>query len=317
MFPISRRRFNFAAAVMATGGALQPLRTFASDPASAGCTLGFSTYGMKDLSTEDALRCIASVGFDSVEIVVRDGWDFDSASVDRERRARIRSILNETGLKLAALMEHVFPAPRQQAVLERLRLAADLAHELAPQAPPLVQTVLGNGVFEEQKTMLRDALGAWAEVARQTGTTIAIKPHRGGVVSQPAEAIWLLEQVGAGRWLRMVYDYSHYAFRGLDLTETISQALPYTAHVAVKDAVQEGTRVVFRLPGSSGTIDYPHMFRQFFAGGYRGDFNCEVSGMVWSQAGYDPVSAAQQCYRAMRRAFVTAGVPRVAAGRRE
>ena len=42
----------------------------------------------------------------------------------------------------------------------------------------------------------------------------------------------------------MVYDYSHYAYRDMPLEETVRTALPYTAHVVVKDAVREGDRVV-------------------------------------------------------------------------
>jgi inosose dehydratase len=108
----------------------------------------------------------------------------------------------------------------------------------------------------------------------------------------------------------MVYDYSHYAFRDLPLEQTIRMALPYTAHVAVKDPVEEGNRVVFKLPGEAGTVDFASMIRQFHEGGYRGDFNCEVSGMVWNQPGYDPIQAAKLCHANMSAAFQKAGVKR-------
>ncbi len=314
MLAICRRRFVIQATgamLAAEGWGASTPRAGAQDPDGV-CTLGFSTYGMKDWSTEDALRTIASIGFDAVEITVRQGWDADSTAIGPARRARLRNLLRDTGLRLVSLMEHVFPQRHQTATLDRLRRAAELAHALAPDKPPLIQTVMGSGVFGAQKAMLRDALGAWAEIGRRTETTIAIKPHRGGVVSQPAEAIWLLEQVGEKNRLGMVYDYSHYAFRGLGLVETIEQALPYTVHVAVKDPVRTRGGVEFRLPGSAGTIDYSQLLRTFFAGGYRGDFNCEVSGMVWSQPDYDPSAAARQCYAAMNQFFTEAGVPRPA-----
>ena len=191
-----------------------------------------------------------------------------------------------------------------------MKLAAEVAHALAPSAPPLIQTVLGGGNFEQIKTRLRDRLAEWVKLADATDTTIAIKPHRGGGVSQPAEAVWLIEQLGKPKRLRMVYDDSHYAFRDLPLAETIRTALPYTAHIAVKDAVREGGKVVFQLPGAAGTIDFPEILRRFYAGGYRGDVNCEVSGMVWSRPNYDPVAAAKTCYANMTAAFRQADVPR-------
>lgn len=274
------------------------------------CTLGFSTYGMKTLTSERAIASLAEIGYGAVELAVRSGWDADSARLTPKRRRELRTRLQDTGLVLSSLMEHVYPADAQQQkqALERLKLAASVAHDLSPKRPPLVQTVLGGGVFEQRKHALRDRLGAWLELANDARVTIAIKPHRGGVVSQPQEAVWLFEQLGKPRRLRMVYDYSHYAFRDLPIQETIETALPYTAHIAVKDAVEEGGRVVFRLPGAAGTVDFAQIIRRFTAGGYRGDVNCEVSGMVWSQPGYDAVAAARTCYANVRRAFADAGV---------
>jgi sugar phosphate isomerase/epimerase len=139
--------------------------------------------------------------------------------------------------------------------------------------------------------------------------TLAIKPHRGGAMSRPSEAIWLIEQLGKPARLRIVYDYSHYAFRDMPLEETVRTALPWTAHIAVKDAVRDGDKVTFALPGAAG-FDYAPLLRQFYRGGYRGDVCCEVSGLVSSQEGYDPAAAAKQCYAALSRAFTAAEVPR-------
>ena len=44
----------------------------------------------------------------------------------------------------------------------------------------------------------------------------------------------------------------------------------------MKDGAIEDGKAVFKLPGETGEIDYPALLRQFYQGGYRGDFNCEV-----------------------------------------
>src|SRR5262249_48921999 len=111
-------------------------------------------------------------------------------------------------------------------------------------------------------------------------------------------------------WLRMVYDYSHYAYRNLPLDDTIRMSLPITAHIAVKDAVQSGETVVFDLPGSAGTIDYAHLLKTFYDGGYRGDVCVEVSAQVSTKAGYDPIAAARACYGNMAATFQKSGIPR-------
>ena len=87
-------------------------------------------------------------------------------------------------------------------------------------------------------------------------------------------------------------------------------ALPYTAHVAVKDAVRDADRVVFQLPGASGAFDHTELLRLLYRGGYRGDVCCEVSGVVSKSPDYDPVEAARVCYHNMSRAIEVADAPR-------
>ena len=44
------------------------------------CTLGFSTYGMKTLTTQRALHVLEEIGYDAVELTVRDGTTSSSAA---------------------------------------------------------------------------------------------------------------------------------------------------------------------------------------------------------------------------------------------
>ncbi len=160
------------------------------------------------------------------------------------------------------------------------------------------------------KELYLKQLEQWVAVAEKSRIVIAIKPHRGGALSRPSEAAWLIEKLGKPEWLRMCYDYSHYDFRDMPMEDTIKTALPYTAHIAIKDAVMENGKVRFVNPGLGGRIDYAKLIRLFHSGGYRGDICCEVSGMVWSKPGYDPVASARQCYASIAPAFVKAKVAR-------
>ena len=275
--------------------------------------LGFSTYGMKSLKTEAAISHIARIGFDSVEITVWPDWDAAPANMTTARRRTVRTQLVDSGLRLTSLMEHVTPSAsdtEHAAHLARLAGVFELAADLGPAQRPLVQTVLGGGQWEQKREMLRDRVGDWLDLATERQTVLAIKPHRGGVMSRPEEAVWLIEQLGRSKFLRIVYDYSHYAYRDMSMEGTVRTALPYLAHVAVKDAVKEGDRVVFRLPGQAGTIPYAKLLKHLFDGGYRGDISCEVSGMVWKKTGYNPVAAAEACYRSLAGVFADANVPR-------
>ena len=109
--------------------------------------------------------------------------------------------------------------------------------------------------------MFVDRVGDWSALGKSLGVVTCVKPHRGGGMSRPSEAVWLIDQIGDVQWLKMVYDYSHYAFRDIPLIKSVQESLPHIGHVAVKDAVQttskdgKNSRVEFQLPGEAGTID--------------------------------------------------------------
>jgi inosose dehydratase len=328
MLRYTRRRWFGCAAALAAAGLRPGPQTVAQEPrgrgpgfgpgfarTAQGLTLSIGTYSLKGIPLEDAITRVSEMGYDAIEIATQPGFDGEPARLTPERRAEVRRRLEATGLRLTALMEQITPTADDEKHLSdlgRLRRVLALARSLSPRRPPLVQTVLGGGTWEEKKELFRDRMGDWAEAALQTRVVLAIKPHRGGAMSRPEEAIWLIQQLDTATapWLRMVYDYSHYAFRDMPLEETVKTALPYTAHVVVKDAVREGDRVVFALPGSSGTFDYPRLLRLFYDGGYRGDVCCEVSSQISNKPGYDALAAARTSYDALARAFEQANVPR-------
>ena len=275
------------------------------------CTFSIGTYAMKNMKVEDAIQLVADTGYDGIEIAVRPDWDSAPDKMSVERRQRVHALLQQTGLKLTAFMEHILPAKEDaQHVkdLERLKGVAQLAHDLSPDAPPLVQTVLGGGAWEENKRRILDRVGDWVDVLAKQHIVLAVKPHRGGVMSRPEEAVWLIQQLGDTPWLRMVYDYSHYAFRDMTIEDTVKTALPYTAHIAIKDAVQRGDKVAFDLPGATGGFDYATLLGLFHQGGYRGDICCEVSAMVSNKPDYDPVEAAKSCYKNIAPMLIKGGI---------
>ena len=182
---------------------------------------------MKGVPLEKAIATIAEIGYDGIEIPVAPGFDGEPARMPPGRRKEVRGLLAERRLRLTALMENLPPATddgKHKADLDRLRRVMEAAHDLAPDKPPLVQTVLGGGKWEEKKALFRDRVGGWLAVARDAGIVLAVKPHRGGAMSRPEEAIWLIDQLQGSPWLRMVYDYSHYAFRDMPVEQTVRTA---------------------------------------------------------------------------------------------
>lgn len=320
----SRRGFLSQSAIAMSSAAsstLLPFRTARPNDARTPpeMMLGFSTYGAKRFKTEKTIDLIAAAGFDSVEITVWPDWDAAPSNMSPNRRSQIRNQMSDSGLVLTSLMEHVAPESdntKHKASLERLKSVYELANDLGSGKSPVVQTVLGGGRWDDKKTMFVDRVGDWVTLGKSFGAVTCVKPHRGGGMSKPSEAVWLIDQIGDAQWLKMVYDYSHYAFRNIPLIESVKESLPHIGHVAVKDAVQTASgdgkksRVEFRLPGEAGTIDFVTLLRMLHDGGYSGDISCEVSGMVSGKPGYDPVSALKTCYANVSKAFDEAGIKR-------
>ncbi|QDT83797.1 sugar phosphate isomerase/epimerase family protein [Gimesia chilikensis] len=311
MQSMSRRQF-----LTTTGAACLALpglpAVFAGKTAPPTLTLGFSLYGMPKMQTEQALQTVADIGYDSTELCLMDAWDATPLKLNPQRRKVIAGKLDDTGLKLASLMEHCdltgSPAS-QKPVLERLKRAAQLGHDLKPDQPPLIETTAGSGKWEDRKEEMRDNLKGWAQVAESTQTVIAVKPHRGGVVDRPEQGVWLVEQINSP-WIRLNYDFSHFTHRDISLEDSLKTMLPYTSFIQIKDTVLKDNKARFVLPGESGDIDYVRLLKLAVAGGYRGDICCEVSGMVFKQPGYDPVAAAKTCYQNIAPAFTKAGIQR-------
>lgn len=312
---VDRRQFFRGGIAAAT---LAPWRWSDAGEEAETCGLAIGTYGLPGFSVLEAIELVSSVGYDAIEITVFPDSPGDprGALKSREAREEVREALEKSGLRLCALMADLKPSESDEkhlAQLTELRDLVEMARDLSPERPPLIQTVLGGRNWEDSRNLFRDRLANWNQILADWKGYLSIKPHRGNAMSTPAQARDLLESLGNPRRLRMTYDYSHYAFRGeeLSVARTVAESLPVTRYVAVKDAVRQGEKVRFALAGSSGTWDPSEMIRAFYEGGYRGDFCCEVSSQIWkNEPDYDPVEATKSCYNAMASAFETAGVPR-------
>ena len=147
--------------------------------------IGFATgtYGMKTLSTQEALRAIAEIGFDGVEPCLITGWPADPAKLSAPDRRALRSVLGETGLAVPALLESLSitgVAAKRASNLERLKLAVDIGNELVPSTPPVIDTIIGGKTadWEKLKGTMADELHAWARVAEDAKTYHLLQASR-------------------------------------------------------------------------------------------------------------------------------------------
>src|SRR4051794_10479543 len=100
-----------AAATLVAAAAPASRLTWAASPVSRDpCSLSIGTYGLKGVPLERAIRLVAETGYDGIELAVQPGFGAGPAKLSHRRRGEVRSLLAETGLKLTALMEQLYPA---------------------------------------------------------------------------------------------------------------------------------------------------------------------------------------------------------------
>lgn len=306
--PMDRRGFLAGAAAAGLGVAIQT--AWAAAPARIG--FGFSLYGMKSLKTSLALKICADIGYSGVELACLKDWPCDPAVLLKADREALRMELEDLALDLPCLMENLVlnvPDEQHRSNLERLKKVCELGQDLAPDARPVVETVLGGKPqeWDSVRTAMVEKLQDWEKVAAEHKTVVAIKAHAFGSLHTPADARWLVQQI-ASPWIRLVYDYSHFQRQQIGLSESLSAMLPETVFVHIKDNLTIDGKTEFALPGDGRDIDYVAYLKQLRDGGYQGAVVVEVSGQVFNKPGYDPIAAARRCYKNIQPAFVKAGL---------
>lgn len=306
---ISRRMClkSMAASSILSSGLITRLPMTAAAPAIPGQpSLGFSLYGMKSLPLEVALSTCAEIGYSHVEFSLNEGYPTEPKSFSADARRAAISKLKELKLSLPCLMVLMSLTADDQAhrqALELISVAGKLSHELVPEAPPILETVLGGSPakWDEQKEGMASRLRDWATAAEKANCTIAIKAHIGSAVNSPERLLWLLEQVPSPA-IQVAYDYSHFQLQGIALEDSLAQLLPRTKFIHVKDSTGTAAKFQFVLPGE-GQTDYVRYFRLLKQHAYTGPVCVEVSGQVFKQPDYEPIAAARKCYQTLSSAL--------------
>lgn len=195
-----------------------------------------------------------------------------------------------------------------QATLDRIRKAAELAHDVAPKSPPMLQTVLGGkpGEWNRVRNQMAVRLREWARAADDNGIRLAVKAHYGSACDTPGKLLHLIGQVSSPA-LGGIYDFSHFQLMKVDLKESLMQLLPHSLFLTVKDSRMVDGKHQFLLPGE-GSVDYDLYFRVLKERQYSGWMLVEISRQLQTQAGYDPVQAVRKSYQFLSAKLREAGL---------
>lgn len=277
--------------------------------------IGYATWGMPSMPIDAALAHVAAVGFDGVEIAVTPAFTTALDTLDASERRRVRGLLDRHDLDLSAVAGHQSLAAPDPAVhaenWRRLSGTADLCVDWAgPDGPPPLVTVLGTkpGDWEERRDFVLERVGALVEYCAARQVILALEAHVGDGMTDPAQVAALVEAVDSPH-LKLNFDISHFEVEGVPTAETVRQLAPHAVHTHVKDQRGRAPDFDFLIPGE-GDFDYAAYLGEMSKAGYEGYVTAEVSMQVHRRPDYDPLAAAEMCYRTLERAFAESGTPR-------
>jgi inosose dehydratase len=233
-------------------------------------------YYLANGSTEDALRDIASAGYEGVEL-------FDGNLIEyADTRDAFSGLLQEGGLSLVGVYSganFVFPdvLPEELWRIERAaRLAAELGAEFL---------VVGGGAqrTEPATDADYDRLGAGldsvVEIADRHGLTATYHPHLSTIVETPEQVDKILERTSIG----LCPDTGHVIAGGGDPAELISRHAGRIPYVHLKDIDPETGSFV---PLGEGALDVDGVMAALTTAGYDGWVTVELD--AWG----DPLAGA-------------------------
>jgi inosose dehydratase len=277
--------------------------------------LGYSTWGMPTVPVDVAMRHLAQLGFDGIELTVIPRYTTELSTLDSDERKRVADLLKKYHLALPAIAAH---SSLLETDLEahaqnvwRLKGAIDLAVDLAQgDAVPAINTTPGGkpNQWANRKQLLVERTSELVEYAQSRGVTIAMEPHVGAIIDTPDKMIELLKLVGSPN-LKVNFDISHFDIVGMTIEETVAALAPHAVHAHIKDQRGRYPNFEFLIPGE-GNFDYVTYLQAMQTHGYDGFITAEVSMMVQCRKNYNPLMAAVLSYEALSRAFIEAGVNR-------
>lgn len=277
--------------------------------------LCYSTWSMQKPSVDDMLANLAAIGFDSVELTVKEGWSLTLDTLDAAERKRIRGLLDQHGLALPAVAGHtslLATDPAEHAENWRLLTGAiDLCVDWAgPDGPPSLDTTVGahGATWEASKDLLIERLTQLCDYAKERGVIVGIEPHVSDLLETPQRARELLDLVNHPN-LKVTFDISHFNVQGIPIEESVELLEPVACFTHIKDESGRVPDFQFLIPGE-GEFDYVRYLKAMDRAGWTGDIGVEISLMVQRRPNYDWIAAARQSYEVVSKAFEEAGVPR-------
>ena len=276
--------------------------------------IAYGTYATPMMPLEEALRMIADIGYDGVELCVSPRHNIMPEDLDSAQRRQLKRMLQELNLGVPSLfMLGSVLTEDEEAHKKRLdltRQVMELARDLDIGEPPVISTGIGGrtAMWETHRELLVQLLEDYAKLASDEGFILAVEPHVNAMVDRSERAIWLMETL-SNPLIRLHFDIVHLYLAREPISEAVHKLVPYTAHTHVTDARILEDRFEL-VPLGQGELDCVEYVKAMYEAGWTDFITVEVSTMVWSKEDYNPFAVATSSYNTLDNAFKEAGVLR-------
>ena len=248
---------------------------------------GICLFGLSGLDPDTACHLASLAGIRPVsmgmEAVRHDVSDFDALCRDPVRHGAVmRTRLDKYGLEAIELFMCAVPhgngvtptEPDAEARTGALELFRCLCAYAASAGFTHVMGVPGPEAQGEDKVAAWgracEMLATMLRTAKEEGIGFTVEPHRGSLLSQPADALRMVREVPG---LAYTLDYSHFHAQGF-LPEEVAPLHPYAVHMHIKQARPGVPKTLWH----EGLIPYAKIIGQLAGAAWQGVLSSEYIG---------------------------------------
>ena len=254
--------------------------------------LAYSSNAYLNFSIKETIARIAGLGYQGLELLADVPHAWPAGLLD-ERKHAIRECLNRHNLAISninAFMMNAVADPRQpywhpswiepdrhyRAIRrEHTCRALRLANELGASS---IQTEPGGPLAPGQSwqaaaDVFYDEIMPCVALAEQLEIFLLIEPEPGLMIERFEQYLEFADRIGSP-WVGLNFDIGHAFCVGQEPQQWIARMAPHTKHYHVEDIA--ATRKHAHLVPGRGVIDFPAVFREITASGYRGWITVEL-----------------------------------------
>jgi sugar phosphate isomerase/epimerase len=266
--------------------------------------LAFSTNAYLKFSFHEAIKRLARIGYEGVEIMADVPHAWPACLLDEQKQA-IRASLVENRLAISnmnAFMMNAISDPRQkywhpswiepdrhyrQVRIDHTKRALTLAKELGASC---ITTEPGGPVetgasWSQALKLFVEMIKPAAEHAEKEGVLLLVEPEPGLLIETADQFLEFIQHIDSPA-IGLNFDIGHFYCVGDDPAATVTKMARFTRHYHLEDIA--ATRVHHHLIPGEGAIDFAATLGAIKASGYKGWITIELYPYV-----DDPDSAAR------------------------